>query len=288
MMNFHFLIADYLREHHLYEAANALVQFPVEQAAFERFKKRFDTTNKGSHHQDADSKRRKSIQENEDHLALKKRKAESHLIQIHANNEELNKRIESFINVKTQESNESNRLEFIDPSARSDPSNPETESSTTSRVDAATLHRKVQIKTSVVLNQDGPLARTTDLNAVAAASNSDATSGLANNRGGELGYSGFTNPIEYEDGVEERLVNLEHVLRVISAKPIPQDVYTRIKKLEDKIFEMEKEASRLITAGVLPATAQPLLVYPSTQALLKLKDSNSGSPTKNQKNSNSN
>ncbi|EDM03438.1 MAP3K12 binding inhibitory protein 1 (predicted), isoform CRA_a [Rattus norvegicus] len=39
--------------------------------------------------------------------------------------------------------------------------------------------------------------------------------------------------------VEERLQNIEAHLRLQTGGPVPRDIYQRIKKLEDKILELE-------------------------------------------------
>lgn len=166
-------------------------------------------------------------------VQLKRRRGrDAGLVQIHAKQEELHQKIEGFIGMKRAEINESNKAEFLQQ-AQPDSSG---DTSTSARVDASTLRRNIQIKTSVVVNEEGPLVRAT-----------------------------HAEEEEHVDvsGIEERLGNLEDLLRIAPGKPIPRDVYLRIKVLEDKVVEMEKETSRLVSLGVIPNSSQPFIVRPT-------------------------
>jgi len=137
--------------------------------------------------------------------------------------------------LKRAEINDSNKSEFLRPSS----DDQETDGSSCARAGATTIKRNVQIRTSVVVNQDGPLERATHVSA---------------------GEEGEDVQVEELSGIEERLVNLEEVFKVIPGAPIPQEVYRRIKSLEDKVVMMEMETSRLVSSGAIPPSAQPFIV----------------------------
>ncbi|CAG8440445.1 11921_t:CDS:2 [Diversispora eburnea] len=132
------------------------------------------------------------------------------IVQIKATNLEIEQRIDMFVQLKKSEINNSNRAEFLRKS--SNPNDPDDVISC-ARTDAAEINRNIQMKHDVVNNDDGPLARSTFL-----------SSNQRNDKTKEL-----------PTGVEERIQNIEKHLN------LKIDVYTRIKILEDKIIQLERD-----------------------------------------------
>ncbi|CAG8839147.1 31895_t:CDS:2, partial [Racocetra persica] len=128
------------------------------------------------------------------------------IVQIKATNSEIEQKIDTFIDHKKSEINDSNRTEFLRKS-----SNPEE------------INRNIQMKLDVVNNEDGPLARSTFSSAH------------------QRNETNKTSPACLSSGVEERIQNIEKHLNVQIVTPVPLDVYARIKILEDKIMQLERE-----------------------------------------------
>ncbi|KAI8805765.1 hypothetical protein BJ742DRAFT_819102 [Cladochytrium replicatum] len=125
------------------------------------------------------------------------------------NRQEMLDKIDDMIRSKRMKIDESNRREFL---KRKDPED------SCSRVDAVQVNRSVQMKLDVVVNQDGPLARSTSSSAAPNSSNRDGTL----------------------NGVEARIRNAETHLGIASVKPIHIDVYKRLKRVEDRITLLEE------------------------------------------------
>ncbi|CAG8619730.1 10905_t:CDS:2 [Dentiscutata erythropus] len=147
------------------------------------------------------------IEENENPAKKIQKLMDPQIVQIKATNSEIEQKIDTFINHKKSEINDSNRAEFLRKS-----NNPEAE-----------INRNIQMKLDVVNNEDGPLARST------------FSSSHQRNEGNK------TSATYLSSGVEERIQNIEKHLNVQIVTPVPLDVYTRIKILEDKIMQLERE-----------------------------------------------
>ncbi|GAN06337.1 conserved hypothetical protein [Mucor ambiguus] len=141
-------------------------------------------------------------------------------IQIRATTEEVEQRINTFIQAKQNELDESNRTEFL---SRHDPT---ADDVTCARTDAREINRNIQMKFDIVNNEDGPIARSLlthndrpksdDAMQIAAAAAADTS---------------------------ERLSNIEEHLNVkldSTAKP-PFSVFERIKILENTLMEIERQ-----------------------------------------------
>ncbi|RIA89302.1 hypothetical protein C1645_738746 [Glomus cerebriforme] len=141
--------------------------------------------------------------------------------QIRTTNSELEQRIDNFIQLKKSEINDSNRAEFLRKSTN--PLDPNDEQSC-ARSDAAEINRNIQMKLDVVNNEDGPLARSTF-------TSTSHNRNDANKR----------SLAELPRGVEERFQNIEKHLKVETVTPVPLSVYERLKVLEDKIIQLERD-----------------------------------------------
>ncbi|KAI9228880.1 MAG: hypothetical protein DHS80DRAFT_30399 [Piptocephalis tieghemiana] len=118
-------------------------------------------------------------------------------------------KIQGFQRRKREEINESNRAEFLLPSTLEDQA-PEG----CARTNAKDLDRSIQIKTEVVQNDWGPLDQSVHA----------------------LSKDGGT-----PDDVNERLENLEEHLALHYVTPTPPDVYMRLRALEAKILQLERD-----------------------------------------------
>lgn len=145
---------------------------------------------------------------------LSNRNDESHLIQIKASNDEIDRRIAAFIEQKRQEVDEYNRKEFCSVFTDEDPDD------SCARVNAVFLSRpggKSHIKVSKVVNLHGPQTQ-------------------------------ITSPLKIKEekpddvlpGVEERLRNIEEHLKIKTGPKINKtNVYSRLKQLENRILYLE-------------------------------------------------
>uniref|UniRef100_A0A8C5QSC2 MAP3K12 binding inhibitory protein 1 n=1 Tax=Leptobrachium leishanense TaxID=445787 RepID=A0A8C5QSC2_9ANUR len=143
-------------------------------------------------------------------------KSDPSVIQIKAKKAEIDRRILAFIERKQAEINENNVREFCNVID----CNQENSCARTDAVFTPYPGFKSHIKVSRVVNTYGPQTR------------SDGTTGS----------SSRTNPLQHEcanQAVEERLQNIECHLRLKTGGPVPMDIYQRIKKLEDRILELE-------------------------------------------------
>ncbi|CAG8752171.1 1599_t:CDS:10, partial [Cetraspora pellucida] len=157
------------------------------------------------------------IEENENPAKKIQKLMDPQIVQIKATNSEIEQKIDSFIDHKKSEINDSNRTEFLRKS-----SNPE-DIISCARSDAAEINRNIQMKLDVVNNEDGPLARST----FSSAHQRNETNKIS--------------PAYLSSGVEERIQNIEKHLNVQIVTPVPLEVYTRIKLLEDRIMQLERE-----------------------------------------------
>ncbi|KAG8449523.1 hypothetical protein GDO86_016242 [Hymenochirus boettgeri] len=138
------------------------------------------------------------------------------IIQIKAKKAEIDRRILAFMERKQAEINENNVREFCNVID----CNQENSCARTDAVFTPYPGFKSHIKVSRVVNTYGPQTK------------NDST------RSSRLRM----NPLQRGCGnqaVEERLQNIECHLRLQTGGPVPKDIYQRIKKLEDKILELE-------------------------------------------------
>ncbi|KAH0953125.1 hypothetical protein HN011_004696 [Eciton burchellii] len=137
-------------------------------------------------------------------------------VQVRASREELNRRIQAFIERKRQQVNALNIQEFCCHSERSDDGN------SCARVDAILIRRKdskSHVKVHRVLNTWGP--QTID--------QSSLRRGLVNNAN--------LNSINDHPILNERISASEHRMGI--NKPVPKDIYERLKNIEDRILHLE-------------------------------------------------
>ncbi|NXS11045.1 MBIP1 protein, partial [Neodrepanis coruscans] len=138
------------------------------------------------------------------------------VVQIKAGKAEIDRRISAFIERKQAEINENNVREFCNVID----CNQENSCARTDAIFTPYPGFKSHIKVSRVVNTYGPQTRSE----------------------GALGSSHKANIPTHDCGnqaVEERLQNIEAHLRLQTGGPVPRDIYQRIKKLEDKILELE-------------------------------------------------
>ncbi|KAM9062694.1 MAP3K12-binding inhibitory protein 1 [Sarcophilus harrisii] len=150
------------------------------------------------------------------------------VVQIKAGKAEIDRRISAFIERKQAEINENNVREFCNVID----CNQENSCARTDAVFTPYPGFKSHVKVSRVVNTYGPQTRS-------------RTEGIQ-------GTGHKINNIFRDCGnqaVEERLQNIEAHLRLHTGGPVPRDIYQRIKKLEDKILELE---------GISPEYFQPV------------------------------
>ncbi|KAL1789781.1 MAP3K12-binding inhibitory protein 1 isoform X2 [Sigmodon hispidus] len=138
------------------------------------------------------------------------------VVQIKAGKAEIDRRISAFIERKQAEINENNVREFCNVID----CNQENSCARTDAIFTPYPGFKSHVKVSRVVNTYGPQTRTEEI----PESRHQAASMLR-----DCG----------NQAVEERLQNIEAHLRLQTGGPVPRDIYQRIKKLEDKILELE-------------------------------------------------
>ncbi|XP_021102242.1 MAP3K12-binding inhibitory protein 1 isoform X2 [Heterocephalus glaber] len=141
---------------------------------------------------------------------------DSEVVQIKAGKAEIDRRISAFIERKQAEINENNVREFCNVID----CNQENSCARTDAVFTPYPGFKSHVKVSRVVNTYGPQTRPEGIQGSGHKSNS-----MLRDCGNQA--------------VEERLQNIEAHLRLQSGGPVPRDIYQRIKKLEDKILELE-------------------------------------------------
>ncbi|XP_063080330.1 MAP3K12-binding inhibitory protein 1 [Engraulis encrasicolus] len=146
-----------------------------------------------------------------------KSKTDDHFVQIRAPKAEIDRRISAFIERKQHEINESNVREFCNVID----CNQENSCARTDAVFTPYPGFKSHVKVTRVLNPYGPQGR---------------SGGGLELRGLHQGgvHRNCGNP-----AIEERLHNMEAHLKLPTAGPVPLSVYQRLKKLEDRILELE-------------------------------------------------
>ncbi|XP_036308036.1 MAP3K12-binding inhibitory protein 1 isoform X3 [Pipistrellus kuhlii] len=138
------------------------------------------------------------------------------VVQIKAGKAEIDRRISAFIERKQAEINENNVREFCNVID----CNQENSCARTDAVFTPYPGFKSHVKVSRVVNTYGPQTRPEGIQG--------------------SGHKPSSMPRDCgNQAVEERLQNIEAHLRLQAGGPVPRDIYQRIKKLEDKILELE-------------------------------------------------
>ncbi|XP_061752228.1 MAP3K12-binding inhibitory protein 1 isoform X3 [Nerophis ophidion] len=139
------------------------------------------------------------------------------LVQIRAGKSEIERRISAFMERKQMEINENNVREFCNVID----CNQENSCARTDAVFTPYPGFKSHVKVTRVVNTYGPQTRT-------------GVQGEAFDQARTLATRDCGNP-----AVEERLNNMEFHLKLPTAGPVPLSVYQRLKKLEDRILQLE-------------------------------------------------
>ncbi|XP_026860671.2 MAP3K12-binding inhibitory protein 1 [Electrophorus electricus] len=137
-------------------------------------------------------------------------------VQIKAGKAEIERRISAFIERKQLEINENNVREFCNVID----CNQENSCARTDAVFTPYPGFKSHVKVTRVVNMYGPQTR----------------GGLSEQ--GEQKLGSFSRDCG-NPAIEERLQNIEAHLKLTAAGPVPHSVYQRLKKLEDRILELE-------------------------------------------------
>lgn len=153
-----------------------------------------------------------SINEEVDKIVI-----DPNLVQIQADSEELNRRIKSFIERKRQQVNTLNVQEFCCHSEKNDNEN------SCARVDAVLVRckdSKSHVRVHRVLNTWGP--QTID--------QSILPNAIINN-------TIYNNNSNCCSALDDRMSTIESITRI--SKPVPKDIYKRLKNIEDRILYLE-------------------------------------------------
>lgn len=151
----------------------------------------------------------------------------SHLIQIKADSQEIQRRINSFIERKRDQVNLGNIQDFCFHGSAL-----ENEYSC-ARVDALLIRRKdskSHLRVRRVLNTWGPQTRGLDPGSLGSTDPEDPLCTLQQQKVVK------SEPRE-ESGIEERLANAETHLKIHG--PVSRDIYCRLKQIEDRILHLE-------------------------------------------------
>ncbi|XP_076156805.1 MAP3K12-binding inhibitory protein 1 [Alosa pseudoharengus] len=146
-----------------------------------------------------------------------KTQVDDHIVQIKAGKAEIERRISAFIERKQLEINENNVREFCNVID----CNQENSCARTDAVFTPYPGFKSHVKVTRVVNTYGPQSR------------AEAGVELREHQQGGLPRNCGNSAIE------ERLQNMEGHLKLPTAGPVPLSVYQRLKKLEDRILELE-------------------------------------------------
>ncbi|XP_069695783.1 molybdopterin synthase catalytic subunit isoform X2 [Periplaneta americana] len=162
-----------------------------------------------------------------------------HLVQIKAGSEEITRRINSFIERKREQVNLGNIQDFCYHGNA-----PITDGSC-ARVDALLVRRKdskSHLRVRRVLNPWGPQTRGIDPGSMGCTNPQDPASALFQQHlkegSSKCGIKSEINDVKIGTvGIEERLSNAERHLNIHG--PVPKDVYSRLKEIEDRILQLE-------------------------------------------------
>ncbi|XP_072546551.1 MAP3K12-binding inhibitory protein 1 [Salminus brasiliensis] len=155
----------------------------------------------------------------QDHTAPKdsvKAQMDDSSVQIKAGKAEIERRISAFIERKQLEINENNVREFCNVID----CNQENSCARTDAVFTPYPGFKSHVKVTRVVNTYGPQTRG------------------GRSEQGEQQQGSFSRDCG-NPAIEERLHNIEAHLKLTAAGPVPQSIYQRLKKLEDRILELE-------------------------------------------------
>ncbi|KAM8916827.1 MAP3K12-binding inhibitory protein 1 [Spinachia spinachia] len=144
--------------------------------------------------------------------------ADDVMVQIRARKSEIERRISAFMERKQMEINENNVREFCNVID----SNQENSCARTEAVFTPYPGFKSHVKVTRVVNSYGPQTRS-------AAGQGEAGDQQRGQMARDCGNA----------AIEERLHNIETHLKLPTAGPVPLSVYQRLKKLEDRILELE-------------------------------------------------
>nr|XP_040055920.1 MAP3K12-binding inhibitory protein 1 isoform X2 [Gasterosteus aculeatus aculeatus] len=144
--------------------------------------------------------------------------ADDVMVQIRARKSEIERRISAFMERKQMEINENNVREFCNVID----SNQENSCARTEAVFTPYPGFKSHVKVTRVVNTYGPQTR----------------SGAGQGEAGEQQRGQMARDCG-NAAIEERLHNIETHLKLPTAGPVPLSVYQRLKKLEDRILELE-------------------------------------------------
>ncbi|KAF7723109.1 hypothetical protein EC973_002339 [Apophysomyces ossiformis] len=167
------------------------------------------------------TKRKRSTSEEDDEEEQQQERVkrfDSDQVQIRASNQEVQQRIQTFIQAKQNDIDASNRTEFLN---RPDPTVADV---TCARADAREINRNIQMKFDIVNNEDGPLARSMLANAASRSI-----------YGEEAASSNAT-----EKSADSRLRPIEEHLNV-QFQPGKFTLTERIKILENTLMEIERQ-----------------------------------------------
>lgn len=139
-------------------------------------------------------------------------------VQIRAGKSEIDRRISAFMERKQMEINENNVREFCNVID----CNQEDSCARTDAVFTPYPGFRSHVKVTRVVNTYGPQTR----------------GGVGQGEAGELQRGRVTRDCG-NSAIEERLQNIETHLKLPAAGPVPLSVYQRLKKLEDRILELE-------------------------------------------------
>ncbi|XP_028677650.1 MAP3K12-binding inhibitory protein 1 [Erpetoichthys calabaricus] len=170
----------------------------------------------------------------------------SNIVQIKAGKSEIERRIRAFIERKQIEINENNIREFCNVID----CNQENSCARTDAVFTPYPGYKSHIKVSRVVNSYGPQTRN---------NGSEERGEKSSLVGADCG-----NP-----AVEERLQNLETHSKLRSGGPVPLDIYQRLKRLEDRVLELEGLSPEYFLATSLLPKRQKIQP-PQTYSLTEL------------------
>ncbi|XP_037551156.1 MAP3K12-binding inhibitory protein 1 [Nematolebias whitei] len=167
-----------------------------------------------SEHQDHNSEH----QDHNSEAAESKTSDDDIMVQIRAGKSEIERRISAFMERKQMEINENNVREFCNVID----CNQENSCARTDAVFTPYPGFKSHVKVTRVVNTYGPQTR----------------SGGCQGEAGEH-QRGTTVKDCGNAAIEERLQNIETHLKLPSVGPVPLNIYQRLKKLEDRILELE-------------------------------------------------
>ncbi|ORY94035.1 hypothetical protein BCR43DRAFT_495759 [Syncephalastrum racemosum] len=160
----------------------------------------------------AKRKREDDKEEEADEGAHKSKRQDREQVQIRASKAEVDQRLETFVQAKKERIDASNRAEFLN---RPDPTSTDV---TCARADAREINRNMQMKFDIVNNEDGPLAR--------------SRKEVVQKKPSE----------EDQDTMHrERVRNLEEHLNVQFEPPTAFTLIDRIRILEDRLMDLERD-----------------------------------------------